>query len=114
VIPAVGKPAPKKTRLAVVAVGALLLFAAACGGGDKQVTGLVLEAVERSPTEIEVLRLRDDGGGVWEFFTEGDIGTSATHLKLHQVAGERIIVTYREVGSRLIASDVKDAAEPGG
>lgn len=91
----------------------MLLIVAACGGADKQVTGLVLEVVERSPTEIESLRLRDDGGSVWEFSTEGYVGTSATHLKLHQVAGERIIVTYREVGGRLIASDVKDAAGSG-
>ena len=82
---------------------------AACGGGgDKQVTGLVLEAVGRNFNEIEVLRLRDDDGRVWEFSTDGPVGISAAHLRQHQVAGETILVTYREEGGRLIAVDVSD------
>ena len=77
-------------------------------------TGLVLEAVERSLSEIESLRLRDDDGRVWEFSTRGTVGTSAAHLRQHQVAGQRVIVKYREVGGRLIAFEVKDAGAPGG
>ena len=92
----------------------MLLFLAACGGGEQQVTGLVLETVERNLAEIELLRLRDDGGGVWEFSTEGPVGTSAAHLRQHQLAGEKIVVTYREEGGRLVAVDVKDVADPGG
>ncbi len=104
-----GRPESKKLAIATVAGAALLLIAAACGGnGEKQVTGLVLEAVERDVVEIELLRVRDDGGRVWEFSTEGDVGTSAAHLRQHQLGGERILVTYCEEGGRLIAVDVRD------
>ncbi len=106
----VGRPAA--ASLVVLAM-ALLLAAVACGGGEKRVTGRVLEAVERSLTEIESLRLRDDDGRVWEFSTQGPVGTAAAHLRQHQIAGERIVVRYREEGGRLIAFEVKDANDPG-
>ena len=108
-----GRQASKKMALAVVVVAPFLLIAAACGGGDKEVTGLVLEAVERDLGEIELLRVRDDDGRVWEFSTEGDVGVTAAHLKLHQLAGEMVLVTYREEGGRLIAVEVGDAAVTG-
>jgi hypothetical protein len=91
-----------------------MLLAAACGGGDKQVTGLVMEAVDRSITEVESLRLLDDEGRVWEFHTQGPVGTSGAHLRQHQVAGERVVVTYREEGGQLIASHIIDADASGG
>lgn len=110
-----GKRAVDKLALTAVVGVALLLAAAACGGGgEKQVTGLVVEAVERSLTEIESLRLRDDDGRVWEFSTRGPVGTTAAHLRQHQLAGERVVVKYREVGGRLIAFEVKDTGAPGG
>lgn len=104
-----GGPALKKMALAVVVVGPLLLIAACGGGGDKEVTGLVLEAVERDLVEIELLRVRDDDGRVWEFSTEGPVGVSAAHLRQHQLAGEKVLVTYREERGLLIAVDVRDA-----
>ena len=99
----VGRPAVDKLALAALVGTALLLIAAGCGGGEKQVTGLVLEAVERNFSEIELLRLRDDDGTVWEFSTHGPVGTTAVHLRQHQVAGAKVVVTYREAGGRLIA-----------
>ncbi len=108
------RPALTKMVLAALLVAALLVIAAGCGGGEKQVTGLVLAAVERNFSEIESLRLRDDAGRTWEFFTDGPVGASAAHLRQHQLAGERVIVTYREDGGRLIAVDVKDAGGPSG
>ena len=106
-----GRPAAASL---VVLVMALLLAAVACGGGEKRVTGRVLEAVERSLTEIESLRLRDDDGRVWEFSTQGPVGISAAHLRQHQLAGEKVVVRYREADGRLIAFDVKDADGSGG
>lgn len=101
--------------LTVLAVASLLILLAACGdGGEKKVTGLVLEAVERSFAEIELIRLRDDAGKVWEFSTQGPVGTSASHLRQHQLGGTKIAVTYLEVGSRLIALEVSDADDHGG
>lgn len=105
-----------KTLAPFVIMGAvLLLVSAGCGsGGDKQVTGLVLEAVERSLTEIESLRLRDEDGRVWEFSTRGPVGTSAAHLRQHQVGGDRVKVTYVVEDGRFLALDVVDASAPGG
>ena len=105
-----GRRAVGKRALTVVA--ALLLILAACGSGEKQVSGLVLEAVERSLTEIESLRLRDDDGRVWEFSTLGPVGTTAAHLRQHQLGGERVRVIYREMDGRLIAVEVGDAPVP--
>ena len=109
-----GRPGLRKMAMAVVLAAPLLLIAAACGGGDKEVTGLVLEAVERDLVEIELLRVRDDDGKVWEFSTEGPVGISAAHLRQHQVAGEKVLVIYREERGRLIAVEVGDATVPGG
>ena len=99
--------------MAAMAGVALFFFAVACGDGEHQVTGLVLEAVGRNISEVETLRHLDDDGRVWEFSTVGPVGISAAHLRQHQLAGERVLVTYREKGGRLIASDVKDAVGPG-
>ena len=109
-----GRPAAngKTLRMASAALAAaLLLIAAACGGGDQQVTGLVLEVVGRGLAEIESIRLRDDDGRVWEFSTDGPVGTNAAHLRQHQLAGERVSVTYREEGGRLIAVAVGDTPD---
>ena len=101
---------PRKLALAA----SMLLIVAACGGGgEKVVTGLVVQAVERNLAEIELLRVRDGGGRVWEFSTEGPVGMTAAHLRQHQVLGERVTVTYKEENGRLIAVDVRDAAAPG-
>ena len=97
-----------------LAAAALLLVAVACGGGgEKSVTGMVVEAVERDLVEIELLRVRDAGGKVWEFTTEGPVGINASHLRQHQVLGEMVVVTYTEENGSLIATDVSDAPEPG-
>jgi len=95
------------------AAASILLIAVACGGGERSVTGIVLEAVARDLVEIELLRVRDADGRVWEFTTEGNVGISAAHLKQHQVLGERVLVTYREEDGNLIATDVSDAPAPG-
>ena len=92
----------------------MLLIVAACGGGgEKVVTGLVVEAVERNLAEIELLRVRDGDGRVWEFSTQGSVGMTAAHLRQHQVLGEKVTVTYNEENGRLIAVDVRDAVAPG-
>ena len=91
-----------------LAAAAVFLVAVACGGGEKTVTGIVLEAVERDMVEIELLRLRDADGRVFEFTTKGPVGINAAHLRQHQVLGERVVVTYTEENGSLIATDVRD------
>ena len=109
------RPGLKKVSIAMVAGAAILLIGLACGGGgEKTVTGLVIEAVERDLVGIELLRVRDSGGRVWEFSTEGSVGISASHLRQHQVLGESVIVTYRKYRGNLIATDVRDVMDPVG
>ena len=104
------RPGPRKLALAA----SILFIVAACGGGgEKVVTGVVVEAVERNLAEIELLRVRDGDGRVWEFSTQGSVGMTAAHLRQHQVLGEKVTVTYKEEGGRLIAVDVRDAVAPG-
>ncbi len=93
---------------------AVLLFAAACGGdSEKTVTGLIVEAVERDLVEIELLRVRDDGGKVWTFSTKGPVAVNAAHLRHHQVLGEKVVVTYSVYRGDLIATAVRDLMAPG-
>ena len=108
------QPGRKNLVSAIAAGAAVLLIVAACGGGgEKSVTGLVVEAVERNLVEIELLRVRDRAGRIWEFTTEGNVGTSAAHLRQHQVLGDGVVVKYEERDGRLIAIDVRDFSAPG-
>ena len=108
-----GRLGPRNLALAAAAGAAVLLITVACGGGgEKVVTGLVIEAVERDLVEIELLRVRDSDGKIWEFSTEGPVGISAAHLRQHQVLGESVVVAYTEYRGSLIATDVSDAPAP--
>ncbi|MDA0264660.1 MAG: hypothetical protein O3A93_08445 [Chloroflexi bacterium] len=110
--PAAGSYRSKTVAVALIAAMAVALVLAACGGGQQQVTGLVLEVVDRNLAEIEMIRVRGDDGKDWEFITEGPVGINGAHLRQHQVLGEPVVVTYRERYDRLIALDVRDAPKP--
>ena len=101
-----------RLALASIASACVLLIAVACCGGEKTVTGLVLEVVGRNLVEIELLRVRDRSGRIWEFTTEGNIGISAAHLKQHQVLGQGVVVVYNEEDGQSIASEVRDLVTP--
>ncbi len=106
---------PKRIVLALMAGVCLMLVVAACGGdGEKTVTGMVLEAVERNIAEIELLKVRDRTGKTWEFTTEENVGISAAHLRQHQVLGDGVVVKYKEVDGQLIATEILDLPAPGG
>ena len=74
--------------------------------------GLVVEVVDRSIDQVETLRVRDGDGRVWTFTTEGYIGFSPTHLRQHQLFGERVVVIFRAGEGpdkdRLVALEVVD------
>jgi len=113
-IPTIGRHGAKRLVSVLAAGMAVLLFAAACGGdSEKTVTGLIVEAVERDLVEIELLRVRDDGGKVWTFSTEGPVAVNAAHLRQHQVLGEKVVVTYSVYRGDLIATAVRDLMAPG-
>ena len=73
-----------------------------------RMTGFVVEAIERSSTEIELLQVRDSSGRIWEFFTEGPIGIDAAHLRVHEETVEGVEVVYLEKDGSLVALEVND------
>lgn len=75
---------------------------------EQRMEGMVLDAVERNPVEIELLRVEDDSGRVWEFVTEGPIGIDAAHLLVHLALGQGVEVVYIEKDGRLVALQVND------
>ena len=104
----------ERRRLAAVSVAGacLLVLAVSCGGGEKTVTGMVTDVVERNLSEVELLRVRDRSDNIWEFTTLGNIGMSPAHLKQHQVLGQGVLVVYKRIGGRLVVSKIRDLAIP--
>ena len=104
----------ERRRLAAVSVAGacLLVLAVSCGGGEKTVTGMVTDVVERNLSEVELLRVRDRSDNIWEFTTLGSIGMSPAHLKQHQVLGQGVLVVYKRIGGRLVVSKIRDLATP--
>ena len=104
----------ERRRLAAVSVAGacLLVLAVSCGGGEKTVTGMVTDVVERNLSEVELLRVRDRLNNTWEFTTLGNIGMSPAHLKQHQVLGQGVLVVYKRIGGRLVVSKIRDLATP--
>ena len=71
-------------------------------------TGLVVDAVARNGTEIELLQVRDANGKIWQFLTDGPIGIDAGHLLVHRDTNEGVEVVYLEKAGRLFALEVND------
>ena len=104
----------ERRRLAAVSVAGacLLVLAVSCGGGEKTVTGMVTDVVERNLSEVELLRVRDRSDNIWEFTTLGNIGMSPAHLKQHQVLGQGVLVVYKTIDGRLVVSKIRDLVTP--
>ena len=100
----------------------LLLLLLACGGVDAiaptasndsgattgQVEGLVVEVVGRNIAELETLRIRTSDEQVWTFTSEGPLGVSPSHLREHQLFGQKVAVTYVRRGESLVAVEIID------
>lgn len=90
-------------------LAAVLLLAAACGGGEtRQVRGQVVAVVARDFAEIETLRIRDAGGREYRFVTEGFVGFTPSHVREHQLLGQSLLVTYEKRGDELVAVALAD------
>ena len=114
-------------RFGLLAVALILVFVIACGSNSPESTepasgnqesadqevvpvrGMILEVVGRGLAELESLRIRDDSGKEWTFeAAPGFTGVNPSHLRVHQLGGESVLVTYEIQGSKLIALDVAD------
>ena len=100
-------------RLAWALCFALVALAVAagvvgCDGNSGAVRGIVVEVVDRDIAEIEILKIRDDDGKLWSFTTEGSLGKNGSHLRLHQLQGESILVAWVRKGDGLVAIQLRD------
>ena len=86
----------------------LCVFLSACNGEPGLIRGVVVDAIDRNLAEIETLRVRDEDGRVWTFTTDGALEKNGAHLRLHQILGQTIEVTYVEREGRLIATALRD------
>jgi hypothetical protein len=57
---------------------------------------------------VETLRIRDGDGKIWTFITEGPVQVTPSHLREHQLLGQRVLVTYVAKGDALVAVKVTD------
>ncbi len=101
---------------------ALLLLLLSCGGGDAivatgppdsgpitgQVEGLVVEVVGRNIVELETLRIRTSDEQVWSFTSEGPLAFSPSHLREHQLFGQKVVVSYVSHGKSLVVVEITD------
>ena len=99
-----------KTAFLVAAVVLVLAVGTGCFGGEGAgvVRGMVIEVVDRDIIEIETLRIRDDDGKLWTFTTEGSLGKNGSHLRLHQLQGQSILVAWEKRAGRLVAVQLRD------
>lgn len=78
-----------------------LLAVASCGGGDVDnvVTGFIVDVVPSGIDSFSSLIVRDDNGKVWRFGAGRFPHFTPSHLIEHQIAGDRVKVTYGEPDS---------------
>ena len=100
----------KRLLIAVILVAVGIVQGLGCDreGVQFQVRGQVVEVVSRNFSELESLRIRDQGGKEYVFETEGFIGFTPSHVREHQLLGQSILVTYEERGERLVAVFLED------
>ena len=86
--------------------------AAPTGQESETVEGLIVDVVARNIDEFETMVIKDSGGKVWTFTSEGFAGAPPGHLREHQLFGDSVTVTYHEKdgpeGRLLVATDVTD------
>jgi hypothetical protein len=97
-------------RLATLAL-ALLLLAVACEGTLQRETGVVLRVDSPALGRVDTFELLNGDGERITFDTsamEFRQEFPAPHLSEHQILGDRIVVTYKEDGDRLVVTQLDD------
>ena len=100
----------KFSTCVLLLISILLLPAAACGDSVSEMRGLVTEVKAASLTEVESFSVQEEGTGkLWTFTAEGFIGFMPSHIRQHMLEGQMVVVRYREIYGRLVATLVSDA-----
>lgn len=101
-------------RLAIVLVA---MFCASCATITvREVRGLLLDVESREIVNADTITLRDDAGGVRiyrisaEVATDPDHPNTASHLRQHLLAGDPIVVHYRETIGGPVAIRIFDTS----
>lgn len=98
----------KVSRLAVF-LAPLAVIAFACGGGERSETGVILDVVGVSLTQVASFTLLNDAGEVLAFeiapdaSKELDEGFFPGHMRGHALAAEKVTVYVREENGVLLA-----------
>ena len=104
-----------------LAAGLLLaaaLVAGCGGGGERSVTGVIMEVQSTSLTQIDSFTLRDNGGRTLVFAIAPDAsqdpreGFFPGHLRTHALAVEQVTVFYREEDGELLALRLEHSENP--
>ena len=95
--------------LATGLVLAAVLVIACGGGGERSVTGVIIDVQATSLTRIDSFTLRDNDGRMLVFRMAPDAsqdpreGYFPSHLRTHALAAEQVTVFYREENGKLLA-----------
>ncbi len=107
-----GRPSWRRYWPGLLAASVVVLLAVelGCFAGEDAgaVRGMVVEVVDRNIIEIETLRIRDYDGELWTFATEGNLGKNGSHLRIHQLQGQSILVVWERRDGRLMAVQLGD------
>jgi hypothetical protein len=96
-----------------MALAAVLATAIACEPTLHQETGVVISVDSPALGRVDSFQLLDLDGQTLTFdTTELEFRTEfpAPHLSEHQIIGDRIVVTYRRDGDRLVVTQLDDEA----
>ncbi len=88
----------------------------ACQPTLRQQTGIVIGVDSPGLGRVDSFRLLTSGGETLTFDTSSLEFRSefpAPHLAEHQIIGDRIVVTYKSDGGRLVVTQLDDAGGPG-
>ena len=82
-------------------VALFVLFAVACGGGERSVEGIITNVESASLTQVETFTVRDNDNSIIVFRIAPDAtqdiedGFLPSHLREHALAVEQVKVFYR-------------------
>ena len=100
---------PVKLGTLAVLLSALALVALACGGGDRSETGVILDVVGSSLTQVDSFTLLVDNGDVLTFEIALDASKDVAegffpgHMRGHALAAEKVTIYFPEEDGVLLA-----------
>ncbi len=100
----------------LLALSVILVVAAACEPTLRQATGIVVGIDSPALGRVDSFQLLTTDGQTLTFDTsrlEFQARFPAPHLAEHRIIGDRIVVTYKKEGDRLLVTQLDDSGGPG-